>query len=65
MLPCEKPVGEQTLGEITNCGWDTLRGAFSGVVSHPGGATVTEWIITTLAILVLIFFLVSLIPRRL
>jgi hypothetical protein len=65
MLPCEKPVGEQTLGEITNCGWDTLRGAFSGVVSHPGSATVTEWIITTLAILVLIFFLVSLIPRRL
>ena len=65
MLPCEKPVSEQTLGEITNCGWDTLRGAFSGVVSHPGGATVTEWIITTLAILALIFFLVSLIPRRL
>ncbi|MGA9826178.1 MAG: hypothetical protein WBQ53_15270 [Methylocystis sp.] len=65
MLPCEKPVSEQTLGEITNCGWDTLRGAFSGVVSHPGGATVTEWIITTLAILALLFFLVSLIPRRL
>ena len=49
MLPCEKPVGEQTLGEVTNCGWDTLRSAVSGVVSHPGGATVTEWIITTLA----------------
>jgi hypothetical protein len=65
MLPCEKPVGEQTLSEITSCGWDTLKGAVSGVVSHPGGATVTEWIITTLAILVLIFFLVSLIPRRL
>lgn len=64
MLPCEKPVGEQTLGEVTNCGWDTLKGAFSGVVSHPGGATVTEWIITTLAVLVLIFFLISLIPRR-
>jgi uncharacterized membrane protein YtjA (UPF0391 family) len=65
MLPCEKPVAEQTLGEITNCGWDTLRGAVSGVISHPGGATVTEWIITTLAVLALIFFLVSLIPRRL
>ena len=64
MLPCEKPVGEQTLSEITNCGWDTLRSAVSGVVSHPGGATVTEWIITTLAVLALILFIVSLIPRR-
>ena len=64
MLPCEKPVAEQTIGEITNCGWDTLRSAVIGVVSHPGGATVTEWIITTLAALALIFFLVSLIPRR-
>ncbi|MGC1862321.1 MAG: hypothetical protein WA733_14695 [Methylocystis sp.] len=65
MLPCQKPVSEQTLGEVTNCSWDTLRSAVSGVISHPGGATVTEWIITTLAVLALIFFLVSLIPRRL
>jgi hypothetical protein len=65
MTPCEKPVAEQTVGEIGNCGWDALRSAFSDVFSHPGGATVTEWIITTLAILVLLFFLVSLIPRRL
>lgn len=64
MLPCEKPVGEQTIGEVTSCGWDALRSAFVGVVSHPGGATVTEWIITTLAVLFLIFFLVSLLPRR-
>ena len=64
MLPCEKPVGEQTLGEVTNCGWDTLTSAIGGVISHPGGATVTEWIITMLAILALIFLLFSLIPRR-
>lgn len=65
MTPCEKPVAEQTVGEITNCGWDTLKSAVSDVVSHPGGATVTQWIITTLAVLVLLFFLVSLAPRRL
>jgi hypothetical protein len=65
MTPCEKPVAEQTLGEIGNCAWDTLRSAVVDVVSHPGGATVTEWIITTLATLALLFFIVSLIPRRL
>ncbi len=65
MVPCEKPVAEQTLGEIGNCGWDTLRSAVADVLSHPGGATVTQWIITTLAVLALLFFLVSLVPRRL
>jgi hypothetical protein len=65
MTPCEKPVSEQTLGEITNCGWDTLKSAVVGVTSHPGAATITEWVITTLAVLTLLFFLASLIPRRL
>ncbi len=64
MTPCEKPVAEQTLGEISHCGWDTLKNAMVDVFSHPGGATVTEWIIAVLAILTLLFFIISLIPRR-
>ncbi len=64
MTPCEKPVAEQKLSEIIQCGWDTLKNAIVGVVDHPGGATVTEWIITILAALVVLFFLISLFPRR-
>jgi hypothetical protein len=64
MAPCEKPVAEQTLGEITHCGWDALKNAVVTVVNHPGGATVTEWIIAILAVLTAVFFLLSLIPRR-
>ena len=65
MMPCEKPVASKLSAKSRIAAWDTLRSAVSGVVSHPGGATVTEWIITTLAVLALIFFIVSLIPRRL
>jgi hypothetical protein len=62
--PCDKPISEQTISEAPSCAWSTVRDAVVAVVNHPGGATVTEWLITVLAGLTVLFFLGLLVPRR-
>jgi len=61
---CEQPVSEQATGEALSCGWSRLQSAVGAVINHPSGANVTEWVITILLALVLLFFLVMIIRRR-
>jgi hypothetical protein len=57
MNGCDKAVGEQTIGDIAGCAWSVTRDAVLGVVSHPGGANVTQWIVTICAFLIVVIVL--------
>ena len=57
MEPCSKPVSEQTAGEIANCAGTVVKNAAIDVVSHPGTASITEWSLAILCLLVLLLLL--------
>ncbi len=63
MMPCEKPVSEQSVSDIASCSWRLFKDAAVAVFDHPGGANLTEWAITILAALVLVMLVGSLIRR--
>ena len=63
MEPCAKPVSDQTVGDIANCSWGVIKGAAQAVVDNPGGANTTEWTIVVLSLLVILFFLGTLLRR--
>ncbi len=63
MIPCDKPVSEQTVGDIASCSLQIFKSAAVAVVDHPGGASLTEWVITVMAALVLLMLVGSLIRR--
>lgn len=64
MMPCDKPVSDLTFGEAADCAWSTLKGAVVGVVTHPGSATIAEWIVTLLCAIALLYFFSLLFFRR-
>ena len=68
MPPCDKPVGEMTVSEALNCGWDKGAGALSTVFHSPGAATIADWAIALLAMLIILnivlLLLGMLIPSR-
>jgi hypothetical protein len=64
MASCEKPVSEQAVGDAAACSWTLVKDAVSAVVDHPGGATLTEWMISILLLLVILMFIGSLFRRR-
>lgn len=64
MTPCEKPVSEQAVGDAAACSWNLIKDAAAAVVDHPGGASLTEWVITILVALILLMLISSLFRRR-
>lgn len=61
---CDKPVGEETAGEIASCGWNMIKGSVASVVNHRGGATITDWIVTLFAVLGVLILLAGIFRRR-
>ena len=60
---CDKAVDEQTASEIFGCGWNVIKSSVGSVIDHPGGANVTEWMLTILAIVILLFLFGSVFRR--
>ena len=69
MENCDKPLADLALGDAVKCGWDKGAAALTTVVHAPGSATITDWALALLAVLILVnllFLLVGmLVPRRL
>lgn len=63
MEPCTKPVSEQTVADIASCSWSLIKGAAQAVVDHPAGANTSEWTIVILSLLVILFFIGTLLRR--
>jgi len=57
MNDCDKAVGDQTASDIAGCAWSVARDSVLGVVSHPGGANITQWIVTVFAGLIVVYVL--------
>lgn len=64
MPQCDKPISDLTLGEAATCFWEVIKGAFVAVFTHPGSATMTEWIVTVFTILTALYILTLLFFRR-
>ena len=64
MAACDKPVSEQTVSDAVTCSWSLVKDSASAVVDHPGGANLTEWMLTVLLALVLLMLIASLFRRR-
>ncbi len=64
MASCDKPVSEQTVSDAVACSWTLVKDSASAVVDHPGGANLTEWMLTILLLLVLLMLIASMFRRR-
>jgi hypothetical protein len=63
MDPCTKPVAEQTASEIASCAGNVVKDAAVDVVSHPGTASITNWSLAILCLLVLLLLFGALFRR--
>lgn len=57
MEPCSKPVSEQTAGELASCAGHVVKDSAVAVVNHPGAASITEWSLAILCLLVLLLLI--------
>jgi hypothetical protein len=68
MESCDKPLAELSIGQGADCIWMKGSNAVSAVFHNPGGATINDWALAVLSLLILLnilFFLLGLLrPRR-
>lgn len=60
METCDKPVADMAVGDVLKCGWDKGANALSTVFHSPGSATINDWALAFLALLVLLNLLLLL-----
>lgn len=54
MERCDGPVGGMSIDEALHCIWEKGSSAVTGVVHAPGSATISDWALALMAILILI-----------
>lgn len=54
MERCDGPIGGMSISEALNCVWEKGSNALTDVVHSPGSASISNWALALLTILILI-----------